>query len=636
MVNPSYKKMFKKGMTPDPYINLVEWSNQYRMLPRESSVEPGMYRTSRTPYVEEVLMELSPQCSTQQVVFLKSTQIGATEIGNNFLFAIAHIYQGPTMFAMPTDLMAKKHSKKKIAPSIRDMSCLRGIIKDQSKRDGGNTMLLKEFPGGSWTFTGSNSPASARSDSIRYLVLDDLDGFVAEAGVEGAPQDLFKKRTDAFGSKRKIYMNSTPTIKGVSHIEKEWDESSQGEFCVPCPRCNHYQSLTFGGLDAKFGIKFDRDKDGQIIKIWYECIKCHSQIEEWQKTEMMKLGKYKHKYPERKKRGFRVNSLYSPVGWLSWEQIADEFLKAAALMKKGNIQQMKVWTNTRMAQTWEEQGDQPEWTKLSAKAEPYRPLSIPWGGMMLTAGVDTQDNRLEIVIEAWGRGEEKWTIYHGTIYGDPDQTEVWKQLDELLMRTYTHESGVEIHIESMGIDTGGHKTQAVYNYCRSRSPVVFAVKGASTQGKPVLGRPSSQDINWRGKVIKNGVALYPIGTDIAKGVIYNRLKNTNPGHGFVHFPIGLDDEFYRQLTAEKNVKTHNRDGFEVRRWVKTRERNDVLDCCVYSYAAAIKAGVAGRDWDSIERELQQSKDAGESKIIVPQQMQKQRRGRRIVSKGVSY
>lgn len=627
-----YDVGFKQGIKPDPYIDLVDWSNEFRRLPKESSVEPGRYRTSRTPYVEEPLRELSPQSPTEEVVVIKPTQVGFTELGNNFLFGTAHRYPGPSMMAMPTDDMAKKHSKKKIAPSVKVMPCLDGIIKESKSRDSGNTLLLKEYPGGSWTFTGSNSPASARSDSIRYLILDDYDGFVQEAGDEGSPGSLLKKRTDAFGSKRKIYINSTPTIAGTSHIEREWDESSQGYFNVPCPHCNEYQFLEFGGSDSEYGIKFARDDDGQVTAVWYICRHCGGRVEEWQKTGMMAHGKYIHKYPNRKKRGFKINAMYSPLGWLSWDRIVTEFLSAKKKADKGNFNELKTWTNTRLADVWEERGDQPEWTKLAARAEPYRPLTIPYGGMMLTAGVDTQDNRLEVVIEAWGRGEENWKIYHGTLYGDPDQPEVWKQLDELLTRTYPHESGVELHIESMGVDTGGHKTQAVYNYCRSRAPVVFALKGSSTMGKPVLSRPSKQDISWRGQTIKGGVSLYSIGTDISKGVIYNRLKNAVPGPGYVHFPIGLDDEFYRQLTAEKNVKSYNRDGFEVRRWVKTRERNDVLDCCVYSYAAAVRAGLAARNWDLIAAEMQKSKSTDQNVVMQPPMMRKKQR--RVISRGI--
>lgn len=525
-----------------------------------------------------------------------------TEMGNNFLFCIAHLYPGPTMFAMPTDDMAKKHSKKKIAPSILVMPCLKPIIKKAKSRDSGNTLLMKEFPGGSWTFTGSNSPASARSDSIRYLVLDDLDGFVQDAGDEGAPHDLLKKRTDAFGLKKKIYINSTPTVSGASHIEKEYEESSQGVYHVPCPYCKEFQELEFGGTGFDYGIKFTRDKDGQIIDIWYTCKHCLKRIEEWQKTEMLAAGIYEHKFPDRKKRGFKINSLCSPLGWLSWHQVADEFLKAAKALKKGNSNPFKVWTNTRMAETYEEDGEQPEWAKLLARAESYKVLTVPQGGLVLCAGVDTQDNRLEVLIKAYGREEENWIIYHDTIYGDPDLPVVWNQLDDLLNKSYKHQSGANLHILSTAIDTGGHKTQAVYNYCRTRKPRVFAVKGASTLGKPILNRPTTQDVDFLGQKIKNGVELWTIGVDTAKGTIYNRLKITQHGPGYYHFPIGLEDEFYEQLTAEKLVKKFV-DGYPRYRWVKTRDRNDILDCDVYCLAAAYKAGITRINFDKLEKNL---------------------------------
>jgi len=526
------------GLKPDPYIDFVEWANTYFRLTKESSVEPGQYRTSRTPWVEEILRELSPQSPTQTVVVIKPTQMAFTTLANVMLCCIAHRYPGPCMFAQPTDDMVKKHSKKKLAPTVRAIPALQGIIKPVKSRDAGNTLLLKEFPGGSWTLTGSNSPTSARSDSIRYLILDDYDGFVQDAGGEGAPGDLMKKRTDAFGGKKKIYINSTPTVKGTSHIEKEWEESSQGHFNVPCPECGEFQFLKFGGVDADYGIKFTKDEDNQVIDTWYVCQHCHKRIDEGQKTEMLLKGKYIHKYPDRKIRGFKVNSQYSPLGWVPWSQIVEEFLKAAKNLKRGDTRLMKTWVNTRQAETWEETGDQPEWEKLVARAEPYKILTVPMAAMLLVGGVDTQDNRLEVLLEAFGKGEESWIIYQTTLYGDPDRPEVWKKLDELLFRTYRHESCAEMHIEALGIDTGGHKTQSVYNYCRTRSPV-FALKGASTAGKPVIGSPTKQDVNYLGEKVKRGVTLWTIGTDVAKGTIYNRLKLTIPGSGFIHFPMVL-------------------------------------------------------------------------------------------------
>jgi len=618
-------KAFRKGLKPDPYIDLVEWSNTYRYLPKESSVEPGRYRTSRTPYAEEILRELSPQSPTNEIVVVKPTQMGFTEIANNFLFCIAHRYPGPAMFAQPTDLMVKKHSKKKIAPSVRAMPCLKGIIKEAKSRDSGNTQLLKEFPGGSWTLTGSNSPTSARSDSIRYLVLDDYDGFIQDAGGEGAPGELMKNRTDAFGSKRKIYINSTPTTDGTSHIDREWQESSQGYYNVPCPHCNVYQYLEFGGLHSEHGIKFTRDDDGQITDVWYVCKHCQARIEEWQKTEMMAKGRYVHKYPDRRKRGFKVNSLYSPLGWLSWRRIMTEFLSAKKKADKGSTKDLKKWTNTRAAETWQEEGEQPDWTLLQARAEPYRVLSVPEKAMFLSAGVDVQDNRLEVVIVAFGEFEECWVIYYGVLYGLPDQPEVWSQLDELLHRTYTHASGAELRMQAMGIDSG-HKTQSVYGYCRSRGWPTIAVKGMG--GKvPVKGSITKQDVDINGRKIKSGVSKMNVGVDEAKRQIYSRLKFADHGPGYIHFPIGLPDEFYLQLTAEKDQKYFDKDGYEQKKWVKMRARNEALDCFVYAYAAALWAGIERVDFNIIKANLQAVQNTGTPPPPQPK--------RKIISRGIN-
>jgi phage terminase large subunit GpA-like protein len=603
---------WKAGIKPDPYLDFVEWANTHFRLTKESSVEPGKYRSSRTPWVEEILRELSPQSPTQEVVVIKPTQAGYTTLANIMLCSVAHLYPGPCMLVQPTDDMVKKHSKKKLAPTVRAIPALKGIIKPVKSRDAGNTLLLKEFPGGSWTLTGSNSPVSARSDSIRYLILDDYDGFIQDAGGEGAPGNLFKKRTDAFGSKKKIYINSTPTTKGVSNIEGEWEESSQGHFCVPCPHCQEYQFLVFGGKDAEHGIKFTRDDDGQITDVWYVCEHCQSRIEEWQKTDMLIHGKYVHEYPDRKKRGFKTNSLYSPLGWVSWAQVVDEFLKAAKQMKQGDPRGMKVWTNTRMADVWEEAGDRPEWVKIKSRAESYQPLQIPTKEILLmSAGTDVQHNRLATSIYGWGKGEECWLIYHIEIAGDPMHADVWQQHDQLIGGTFRRADGVEMHILSCGVDAGdGNTTQAVRNYCRTRAPKVFALKGASTPGRPVLGLPTKQDLTWKGEKIEGGIELWPIGTDTAKSTLYARFNVTDPGPGRIHTYIGLDDEFYEQITAEKLV-TRWVKGYPVKEWhnVRGNKRNEALDTWVYAYAAAIRAGLPYIDLQSQKQATKQPKQA---------------------------
>lgn len=598
----SYPASFVKGMTPDPYINIADWNNKHRYLPKESSVEPGKYRTSRTPYVEEILLELSPQSPTQEVVFIKPTQIGATEIGNCFLFCTAKRYPGPSMMAFPTDKMAMKHSKKKLAPSIAAMPILSDVIKPPKSRDSGNTLLLKEFPGGSWTFTGSNSPASARSDSIRYLIRDDYSGFLKDTGDEGFIGDLLRNRTDAFGSKRKIYTNGTPTLKDTCNMWPEWEESSQGHFFVPCPHCGHSQFMEFGSSDSLHGLKFTRDKTGFITAVWYVCKKCHGRIEEYQKTDMMAKGEYVHTYPERLKRGFKINGLYSPLGWFSWWNFATEFLSAVAKQKRGDNRAMRTWTNTRKADFYEEDGDQPDWTRLSVRGEPLKPLGCPEKGFLVVAGVDTHDDRLDVSVKAYGVGEESWLVYWGSIYGDPDLPGVWVQLDEILFRPWPHPSGVDLHIQAMGIDTGGHKTQAVYKYARERRGLVMAIKGSSNKNAPIISAPKKIDIDIGGRKIKNGVELWSIGVDQAKLMVYNRLRMIDPGPGFCHFPLDLEDEYFKQLTAEKLVKKFVK-GYQVEEWTNTRPANHALDCEVYAMAAAMRLGVQTMDWVKLAKKF---------------------------------
>lgn len=586
-----YTEAFNHGLRPDPEFTITQWADEYRVLPRQSSSEPGRYRSSRTPYVCEIMDCLSPSDPTQELCVMKATQLGITSIGENWFGFVVDVCPGPFMMVLPTVELAKDHSKQKLSPTIQETPRLRNKIKDNRSRDSGNTIQVKEFPGGILFLSGSNSATFFRQRSIRFLFLDDIDGFESDVGGEGDPADLAKKRTDTFSTRKKIFEVSSPTVKGISRIEKSFDESDQRYFHVPCPLCNAMQKLEWGGKGADYGIKFTRDEAGKVIDVWYECKVCHGRIHEHHKPKMFERGEWIPTCPGRKKRGYHINSLYSPLGWVSWKQIVEEFLEA-----KDSKERLKVWVNTRLALSFEEAGDQPDWVGLKAKCEPYDILTVPVGGLLLSAGVDVQDNRLAVVIRAWGPGEESWLVYWGELYGDPERPEVWAELDSLLNRSYPHASGVDFHIISMAVDSGGHHTQAVYNYCRGRFPKVIAIKGASRPGQPIVGRPRQQDVTWMGVKIPNGVQLWPVGSDTAKSSIYARLRMTQPGPGYYHFPIGLEDEYFMQLTAEKLITRYVK-GYPKLEWVKIGPRNEALDCEVYAYSAAIRAGLATIDWD---------------------------------------
>ncbi len=584
-----------RAFKSDPLINLPEWSDRFRIMPKGYS-EPGPYRTSRTPYLREIMLCLSPSSPVRHIKVMKPTQIGLTETANNWICFLMHLYPCPILFVFPTIALAEKHSKKKLMKTIRETPVLCNLIKEGG-RNSGNTILFKEFPGGSINLVGANSAASFRSDSVKVVIRDDFDGYPSDVDGEGDPGDLAINRADAYYDSKILTMSTPGGNKKTSRIAAEYSESDQREYHVPCPLCKKAQTLEWGGRDSDHGIKFEY-KGNTVSRIWYGCKFCHGEIDEHHKTWMLEQGVWIPKNPGHPDAGFYLNSLYAPLGFIAWKAIANEFLRA-----RKNISRLKRWVNTRQGLPFDEDGSQPDWAILKARAEPYKTLEVPVGGLLLTCGVDTQDNRLAVLVVAWGRGEECWIVYWGELFGDPGQTDVWRQLDEILLKSYRHASGVELYIASALQDSGGHHTQDVYNYCRTRSPRMVAAKSMSTPSKPILGRPTLQDITYRGTVIKNGAQLWPVGADTAKSQIYSRLRMDKPGPGMVHFPIGLDDDFYVQLTAEKQVTRFDKGGYPKSEWVKIAERNEVLDCFVLATAAAVRAGIARMNWRAIEEGL---------------------------------
>jgi phage terminase large subunit GpA-like protein len=492
---------------------------------------------------------------------------------------------------MPTEALAKSFSKKKLEPTLNATPRVRGKVKEARGRDRGSTILEKIFPGGSWRFAGSNSPVVYRSESVRYIVLDDFDGFEADIGGEGDPGDLADRRTGTF-TNSKTFINSTPTVKDASNIEREYNNSSRGRFCVPCPACGHFQYLTFDHL------KFDK-----YNLSWVHCVceKCKAQIEEAAKAKILPAGKYIHERPDHPVRGFKYNAMVTPLGWKNtWTKIADEFLKC----RRGKVwirEKLKTWTNTLMAETFEEVGQRMEWEALRDLAETYpENIDVPGPGLLLACGVDTQDDRLHVGVYAFGEHEEPWLVYRGPIFGDPSEGFVWEQLDHLLSRQWRHESGVMLKIASCAVDSQGHRTQSVYNYARTRAPLVMAIQGASKPGRPVIGRPTDQDINWQGERIKGGVQLWTVGTDTVKGVLFPKMQSAGQPGGF-HFPKSAPDNYFQQMTGEKLTHDAAKGKSE---FVKIRDEVEDLDCAVYAYAAAYRVGLPVMDWAALRRDIE--------------------------------
>ena len=450
-------------------------------------------------------------------------------------------------------------------------------------------------------FVGSNSASALRSVSVKYLVLDDIDGYEQDVNNEGDPAELARKRMDAFSASCKELRMSTPTIKELSKIQKYFDEGDQSYYNVPCPHCWELQTLEFGGPNATYGLKWDKSKSGKHLPktAQYLCRHCGRLIPEHHKTMMLDSGIWIATDPTLSDyhRSFSLNSLYSPFGWVSWEKIVREFLEAKHDPTQKKYQ---VWVNTRLGLTYESAGERPEWVTIKNRAEPYSILTVPAGGLFLTAGVDVQDDRFAILVMAWGRGEESWVIYWGELFCDTSLPKSWDELSDFLSRDFPHSSGLSLKIHCYAVDSG-YRTNEVYNHVRRNTPAAIAVKGSSVAAQPTIGRPSWQDLAYMGKTIKQGVQLWPVGSDTAKSTIYARLKITSPGPRYIHTPIGLSDDFYRQLTSEKYVTRYDKNGKPKREWVlPSGRRNEVLDVTVYALAAAIRSGLERMDWTKLE------------------------------------
>jgi phage terminase large subunit GpA-like protein len=501
--------------------------------------------------------------------------------------------------------MAKRLSKQRLESLISETPVLTEKIAPARARDSGNTMFAKEFPGGMMLLTGANSATGLRSTPCRYIFMDEIDAFPADVDGEGDPVSLAEKRATTF-ARRKILLTSTPTVKDFSRIEAEYERSDQRRFFVPCPSCGAMQWLKWPQL------KWEKNDPSTAV---YECEACHERFAEIHKPAMLRQGEWRATAPsDGKTAGFQLSGLYSPLGWLSWADMVDDFLRA-----KSDAPMLKSFVNTRLAETWEEDfASKVSASALLERCEAYAGGRLPDGVLAVTIGVDVQGgggsagDRLAVSVWGWGRGEEGWLIDHQEIAGDPCQAEVWKQLDLLVLHEWEHAGGGKLRAEVTCVDSGGHATAEVYQYARERAGVgVIAIKGQSQRGKPPIGKPGKVDINAKGQTLKRGAQVWPVGGDTIKTTLFGRLKHNEPGEGYLHFHAQTGGEYFEQLTAEKQALRYVK-GFPVREWVKKPSaRNEALDCLVYAYAGLnrLYSRYDRRTiWDQLEARLQKAAD----------------------------
>lgn len=578
---------------PPPRLSVSEWADEHRRLP-STSAEPGRFRTSRIPYMRQIMDTLGDE-GVREVVFAKSAQVAGSTCAENFVGYLIDQAPCAVLEVWPTEKALRAWSTKRLKPMIEDTACLAAKFPRSGRRDSSDSIASKEFPGGYIQALTAKSTADLRGHSARVCIAEEVDEWEGDIGDQGDPLELLRARMRTFWN-GKLYIVSTPTIEGFSRIWTELNGSTWHEYWVPCPHCGTFQTLYWRGHHGSD----DQDESGVYRLVWdadaggepipgtcrYICDACTADIEERHKGPMLAAGEWRPRNPERRRVGFHINTLYSPM--CPWDDIANAFTKA-----RQSPTLMKTFVNTFLGLPYRESGAKLDAHFLMQRAESYGDgVDVPRGVGVLTAFVDVQGDRLELFVWGWGAGDESWVIEWQQLAGDPGHVDVWAQLDRLLLAPRRHASGAPIGISAVCVDAG-YQTDAVHRFCDARLArhIIATVGRASTldgAARKILEAPAPDKFK---RTRSQRRPTYVIGVDAAKDRLESRLKLTQRDDGssppgYVHFPTTLDPVFYDQLTAERRVTRYNKVGRPFRVWkVLEGHRNEALDGAVGAMAA---------------------------------------------------
>lgn len=586
---------FLNGLRPQERLTVSQWADKYRYLAPGASPEPGLYKSSRTPYLRRIMDCLSKESSYKLVIYMKASQIGASEAGFNWLGYSMDISPAAILAVMPTAEQMKRNSKIRIDPMIKATPRLSSKISSSNKKDSTNTILQKDFAGGFLVMTGANSASGLKSVPAERIMADEVDEYPHDLEDQGDTLDLAIARTRTYQG-AKIFVPSTPKVKGFSTIEKLYDSTDKNNFFVPCPHCGAEQVLIWES------IKWEGDDPVHSPKTtFYQCIHCGDKILERHKRDMLACGEWKPTDLDKvdpEVIGFHNNSLVSP--WFTWENCVKDFLKAGK-----NEAKLKVFMNTILGLPTQTAGDAPPWEDIYNKAyveEKNKPCNHV---KIITAGVDVQKDRVEVHIVGWGHGRRRWVLDYRIIHGFVEEDKVFDELAEIVNETWIRADGLEMPLRYMAVDSGSF-TDRVYAFCKRFSKFqVAAIKGYDHLTS-VFGKPTSVHKTDKGKDYP-GVILYPVGSSYLKTALYGYLKlqklveDDQGPRGYVHLLKGLHDGYYKGLVAEQQVSKEVK-GVPKLSWERIYARNEPLDTMNYAYAAAAIAGLDRHDDDWLDEE----------------------------------
>lgn len=600
---------FLDGLLPDKDFTVSEWSDNFRYLAPSSTAEPGKYRSSRTPYLREIMDCLTSNNEIEKIAFMKGAQVGGSELAINFIGYCIDISPGSVMVVLPTIESARKFSKQRIDSMIEYSPTLKNKVASKNDRNSTNTVLSKDFKGGMLNIVGATSAVGLRSTPVKFLIMDECDAYPIDVDGEGDPIKLAEKRTTTF-SRRKILLISTPTIENLSVISKEFKKGDQRYYNIPCPHCKTKQKLVWSQL------KYEKNENDENTcnpdTVFYECINCKKEIQEYNKTWMFENGEWvpENKNNLKKIRSYHINSLYSPLGWKNWPDLINEFIESNKDPFK-----LKTFVNTILGETYKEKTQQPNWIKLYNRKENYDFFTAPKEVIYCVGGVDTQDNRLAWIILGFGCDNEIWVLGYDEIVGDPSDPQTWDQLRRVMDTPIKHASGIDLFVTDCAIDSAGSKTDYVYDFCKKNNDKFIPIIGRGDIGF-YLKEAKTIDLDMNGRKYDNPLKLYMVNTIQSKKTIYNLLQNETIGQKYVHFSEKLPKVFFEMLTSEQLI-TKIIKGQQKEEFIKptSSTRNEALDCFCYAYARAYSRGISnvyGKEYEKVYNKIIGSKIKDES------------------------
>lgn len=592
----SLARAIASALRPDDPVWVDEWSEDNRVLPPDTP-EPGPFRNRRTPYLIDIQRTMSPGSPWREGWFMKPHQIGGSVTGENLIAAWICSAAGSMLVVFPTLDDANQWELARFEPMRANTRALRRRIRGSDQKGSNNTKRRKRYPGGVMRLVGANRVGALKSSTIRYIKFEEPDEYPKLD--QGTVVGLATARAANFGRRAKIYGDGTPTFEGQSEIARQVARGDQRKWHLFCPDCAHPQVLQWENL---------KWQDGQPETAKYACMSCGALNDEqaWkahnyrERPRGMTEAQAKaagHAYWEATAQGepgvaswCDFEALAAPVPWRPWPQLVTTWLAAQGDQEK----LQEFWNNYRGKPYTDQVRSSVTADALQQRADLYQPMTCPMGGLVLVGGVDTQDNRLAVVLRAYGREEESWGVWHSEIYGDPSQPEVWAKLRQLLEAPVRHESGQVMRVDAVAIDAGGHHGESVYAFCReaqARGKHWFAIRGATTYDAPRLGRPKQVDFTYLGKPVEGGAQLRFVGTQAIKNILDARLKLTRRGGGYFHIPQAFQRDYFVQLRSERRYPRRDRRGRKFLVWdkVKDGERNEAWDCETYAYAAFLYA-----------------------------------------------